>query len=323
MGILRARNTVKFFSYNLLNARNQKNLTDELRTRTNFQLFLNEAPDSSFKKLVISTASLLQGLHTINLAKPVPSGLEPQEYEHTKLREPPPIPYIPEKDEVQEEVTRLRNLQIKTSLEKDTTLNFLVWHKNGTLEAFLMHVMAVLDTIKKRGHFKDYNKAQKAYDEAKKAVKLAEAGPALLDGTSAGMRKNCKKNVLGKAKEATEEALAKVPDPESEAKDTEEATKVTKDMMKAGFQVDLEKAKQDQGIAKGAMTTTANEMFAFYSKLLSLESKYAWNKIVSEQTESDSFVNLQGVLLDEMSQGFSCHLDSVLRRIPSFLISNF
>jgi hypothetical protein len=64
----------------------------------------------------------------MSLAKSVPDKLKPQECERTKLREPPLIPYIPKKDEVQEKVTRLRNLQIKTSLEKDTTLNFLVWH---------------------------------------------------------------------------------------------------------------------------------------------------------------------------------------------------
>jgi hypothetical protein len=52
------------------------------------------------------------------------------------------MPYIPKKDEVQEEVMRLRNLQIKTLMEKDTKLNFPVWHKNGTKEAFLMHVTA-------------------------------------------------------------------------------------------------------------------------------------------------------------------------------------
>ncbi len=39
---------------------------------------------------------------------------------------------MPVKDEVQEEVSKMRNLQIKTLLEKDTILNFLVWHKNGT-----------------------------------------------------------------------------------------------------------------------------------------------------------------------------------------------
>jgi hypothetical protein len=181
----------------------------------------------------------------------------------------------PEKDKVQEEVTRLTNLQIKTLLEKDITLNFLVWHKNGTCKAFLMHVTAVLDAIKKRGHFKDYDKAQKAYDEAKKAVELAEAGLALLNGISTGARKNHKKKALAKAKEAAKEALAKVSDPKSEAKEAEEATKVTKETMKAGFQVDLEKAKQAQEIAKGAMTTAASKMFAFYLNLLSPESKYA------------------------------------------------
>ncbi len=100
-----------------------------------------------------------------------------------------------------------------------------------------------------------------------------------------------------KAKEASKEALAKVPDPKSEAKETEEAPKVTKDTMKAGFQVDLEKAKEAQEIAKGMMTAATSEMFAFYSNLLSPES-YAWNKIVSEQTESNPFVNLQGVSLE-------------------------
>jgi hypothetical protein len=80
--------------------------------------------------------------------------------------------------------------------------------------------------------------------------------------------------VLEKAKEATKEALAKVTDPESEAKEAEEATKLTKDTMKAGFQVDLEKAKQAQETAMGVMMIAASEMFTFYSNLLSPESKY-------------------------------------------------
>jgi hypothetical protein len=68
--------------------------------------------------------------------------------------------------------------------------------------------------------------------------------------------------------------------------------------MKAGFQVDLEKAKQAQKIAKGAMTAAASEMFVFYLNLLSPESKYACNKIVSEQMECDPFLNLQGISLE-------------------------
>ncbi len=166
-----------------------------------------------------------------------------------------------------------------------------------------MHMTALLDAIKKRGHFKDYEKAEKAHDEAKQAVELAKAGLALLNRTSAG--KNCKKKALAKAKEATKEALAKVPDPESEAKESEEAPKVTKYTMRAGFQVDFEKTKQAQKIAKSAMTAAASKMFAFYLNLLSPESKYAWNKIISEQMESNPVVNLQGISL-EGPRGMSC-----------------
>ncbi len=177
-------------------------------------------------------------------------------------------------------------------------LNFSVWHKNGTHEAFLMHVTAVLDTMKKRGHFNNYNRAQKAYEEAKKAAELAEAGLALLKGTSAGTTSKCKKKALAKAKEAAKEALANAHETKPEAKGAVEATNVTEDLMKDGFQVDLEKAKQACETAQGAMTAAANLMFTFYLNLLSPKSKYAWNKIVVEQMESNLFVNLQGVSLE-------------------------
>jgi hypothetical protein len=68
----------------------------------------------------------------------------------------------------------LRNLEIKTTIEKDTTLNFPVCHENGTCEAFLMHVTVVLDAIKKRDHFQDYKKAEKVHKEAKKALSQPE-----------------------------------------------------------------------------------------------------------------------------------------------------
>jgi hypothetical protein len=105
--------------------------------------------------------------------------------------------------------------------------------------------------------------------EANKAAESVEAGLALLHGTSTGSKENCKKKALAKAKEA----LAKAPETKSETKKAEEATNVTNYTMKAGFQVDLEKAKQAQETAKGAMTAAASQMFTFYSNLLSPKSK--------------------------------------------------
>ncbi len=145
-----------------------------------------------------------------------------------------------------------------------------------------MHVTAVLDTIKKRGHFKDYKEAHKAYVEQKEAVKSAKAGLALLDGAREGagkLRKNSKKAKEAKAK----------------SNEGDGATKVPKDPMKATFKANFEKAKKATKDAKGAMTAAASKMFAFYSNLLSIESKYTWNKIIIEQTESNPYVDLQGV----------------------------
>ncbi len=242
----------------------------------------------------------------MSLTKSVSEGLNPQECKQTKLRKPPPVPYIPEKDQVQEEVAKLRQLQIKTLLEKDTTLNFPVWQENGTHEAFLMHVMVVLDAMKKRGYFNDYDRAQKAYEEAAEAAELAEAGLALLKRISEKTSKYKLKKIK-KAKEAAKEDLAKVQETKPGTKEAEEAPKALEDLMKVGFQADLEKATQAQETAQGTMNSAATLMFVFYANLLSFESKYTWKKIVIEQTEGNPYVNLQGVSL-EGPRGMSCNL---------------
>ncbi len=69
-------------------------------------------------------------------------------------------------------------------------------------------------------------------------------------------------------------------------------------MIRADFQADLEKAMKALEDANGAMTAASSQMFTFYLNLFSPESKYSSNKIISEQMESDSFVNLQDVSLE-------------------------
>jgi hypothetical protein len=236
----------------------------------------------------------------MSLLKTVPEGLEPQECKRVKLCKPPPVPYVPTKNEAQDEVARMRSLEIKMTIEKDTTLNFTVWQESGTHKVFLMHITAVLKTIKKRGHVKDYEMAAKEYEGAKKAVESAKASLALLDGTGEKGKKSRKK----KTNKGKKDATAKAPEPKSDAKEAEVAP-TANDEMKASFLEDLEKAKQAQRTAKGAMTVAASKMFLFYSNLLSLESKYAWNKIISEQMESDPYVNLQADTL-EGPRGMLC-----------------
>ncbi len=89
----------------------------------------------------------------------VPEGLKPWECKRVKLRKPLPVPYVLEKVEVQDKVSKKRNMEIKTTIKKDTTLNLPIWQENGTHEDFLMHVTAVFNAIKNCGHFEDYDKA--------------------------------------------------------------------------------------------------------------------------------------------------------------------
>jgi hypothetical protein len=73
----------------------------------------------------------------MSLSKFVPKGLNLHECKHTKLRKPLSVPYIFEKEKVQEDVSKLCQLQIKTSHKKDTTLNLAVCKRVGTVRPFL------------------------------------------------------------------------------------------------------------------------------------------------------------------------------------------
>jgi hypothetical protein len=110
----------------------------------------------------------------MSILKTVPMGLKPQECEQIKLRKPPPVPYVPLKDEVQDEVARMQSLEIKMTIKKDTTLNFAVWQENGTREAFLMHVTTVINVIKKCGHLDNYEKAANAYKKNQVSCRVSQ-----------------------------------------------------------------------------------------------------------------------------------------------------
>jgi hypothetical protein len=73
-----------------------------------------------------------------------------------------------------------------------------------------MHITAVLNAIKKRGHFYTYKKAAKDHEESTKAVESARAALSLLDKNSTKAKKSRKK----KTKEVEKDATAKVQDSE-------------------------------------------------------------------------------------------------------------
>jgi hypothetical protein len=194
----------------------------------------------------------------MSLAKLVLDNLKNHECKRTALLKPPPVPYVPKKDKVQETVPTIKGLQLKTSIGKDTTLHFPMWN-SGTKKAMLMHVTETLDAIKKCGHFEAYKEAQVLFVAKKEVAKQTKASLSLLDEASKG---------LGKSKKSSKKA-----------KEAKGVTKAPDSQIPATFQANLEKAKVAPENAKGVITTAANKMFMFYTNLLSIQAKYMWNKV--------------------------------------------
>jgi hypothetical protein len=232
-------------------------------------------------------------------AKAVPEGIKDRECERFALQERPPVPYVPEKDPIQETVSLLKSDQsLKTTIGVDAERRLPIWHCRMH-KAFLMHVNSALDTIEKRGTFKAYKEAHKAYVEQREAAKQAKAALALFTAPTSEGEKVSKKA----SKKASEKASKKASGKNRSEK--EKASEKTKEGAASSYALapelcDEYQALYDKAIfaketAKNKKEAGATEMFQFYTNLLSLDAKYAWNKIVREQTETDPFKDLQGM----------------------------
>jgi hypothetical protein len=223
----------------------------------------------------------------MSLAKAVPKGIKDKECKRFALQERPPVPYVPEKDPVQEMVSALKSEQsLKTTIGEDAELHLPIWHC-GTHEAFFMHMSTALDAIKKRGTFKAYKEACKAYVEQRKVAKQAKAALALLMAPTSQGKKESKK---ASAKKSPEKKKASQKTKESVALANASAPELRKE-----YQVVYNKASFMKKIAKNKCEAAATKMFQFCANLLSLDAKYSWNKIVREQMEADPFKDLHAM----------------------------
>jgi hypothetical protein len=224
----------------------------------------------------------------MSLAKAVPDSIKDKECKRFTLQERPPIPYVPEKDPVQKPVSALKSDQsLKTTIGEDAELCIPIW-PTETRRAFLMHMSTALNAIKKWGTFKAYKEAVEAYVEQRKAVKQAKAALALLTAPAS----ECKKSFKTASKKSLKKALEKVL---QKAKEGTALDNAPAPELQAEYQADYKKAKFAAETAKNTREAAATKMFQFYANLLSLDAKYAWNKIIKEQTEADPFKDLQGV----------------------------
>jgi hypothetical protein len=224
----------------------------------------------------------------MSLAKAVPKGIKDKESKRFTLQERPPVPYVLEKDPVQETVYALKSDQsVKTTIGEDVVLRNPIWH-TVMPEACIMHVSTALNAIKERGTFKAYKEAYEAYVEQRKAVKQGKAALALLTAPASKGKKTSKKASKKSPKKAPEKTLQKTMEGGA-------STDAPAPELRAEYQSDDDKAKSTAETAKNSRKATATKMFWIYANLLSLDAKYTWNKIFKEQMEADPFKDLQCV----------------------------
>ena len=109
---------------------------------------VNPTPKSIFKDLFLGTC--LGDISTrMSHVKVAPDSLKPRECERNVGRSRPLIPFIPEKDVIQEATDSSTNT-LKLILLHRVELHALVWSK-GIPEQFLVHVQQALDAIRQKG----------------------------------------------------------------------------------------------------------------------------------------------------------------------------
>ncbi len=205
------------------------------------------------------------------------------------------VPYVPEKDSVQETVSLLKsNQSLKTTIGADVELRLPIWHCR-TRKAFLMHVSSALNAIEKWDTFKAYKEAHEAYVEQQEATKEAKVNMQLF-ATAASEGKNAgKKGTEKTSKEASGKNHSEKEKASQKTKEGVAMANATALELCAEYKAIYKKATHAKETTKIQKDAAATEMFQFHANLLSSDAKYTWNKIVREQTEADPYKDLKGM----------------------------
>jgi hypothetical protein len=128
------------------------------------QRILRVPPKLSFKRLILET-SLWQYAMSSNLKSP-PEGLKPLECKKGKSVARPPIPYVPPLDLIKKGETQ----QIKVKMPNGTNFGMAAF-VYGTNKDYLIHVIAFLHIIEKKGLASEIKVAWDAILEVRREMK--------------------------------------------------------------------------------------------------------------------------------------------------------
>jgi hypothetical protein len=218
----------------------------------------------------------------MSLAKAALDGLKDCKCEKMALRERPPIPYVPEKDSVQDTVSSFKDNHLKTLINEGTELRVPIWH-SSTRKAFLIHVGSAQEAIKKKGYFKSFEEYSETFANKRKKIKeLKDQLTALKEASETSAETSGQTGIPRKSNKNSKET-------------TVEASKEGSVTLCAAIKAELKQALEAAEEATVKRDKAPEDMFQLYANLLSINARYAWNKIVQEQTNANPYTDLQGL----------------------------
>ncbi len=154
-------------------------------------------------------------------------------------------------------------------IKEGTELRVPIWH-SGMCKAFLIHVGSAQEAIEKKGYFKSFEDHSDTYSDKREKVKELKDQLVALREASAAQPKDPKETTV----EASDESSA---------------------ALRATIKAELKQALEAVEEATTKRDKAAKDMFQLYANLLSVDARYAWNKIAHEQTKADPYTDLQGL----------------------------
>jgi hypothetical protein len=158
-----------------------------------------------------------------------------------------------------------------------------------------MPVSSALNAIEKWGTFKAYKEAHEAYVEQRDVTKQAKIDMSLFTTLTSKGKKANKKGTEKAFKKASGKNCSEKEKASQKTKEGAASSDAPAQNLCKEYKALYEKAVLAKETAKSQKEAAATKMFQFYANLLSSDVKYAWNKIVREQTEADLFKDLKGV----------------------------
>jgi hypothetical protein len=159
-------------------------------------------------------------------------------------------------------------------------------------KAFLIHVGSAQEAIKKKGYFKSFEDHSKTYaDKRKKVKELKDQLVALREASATPAETSGQAGTSKKSKDPKETTV--------------EASKEGSAALRATIKAELKQALEAVEEATMKRDKAAEDMFQLYTNLLSVDTRYVWNKIVQGQTNANPYTDLQG-LTRKGPRGMSC-----------------